>query len=74
MTFINPTFCIFFTFIVFLISFFIPSAFFYSVVGEKNHSFLNFESLFYISLCVVFFSAGMRAFSFLPKKNIHKTR
>ncbi|HBR0800400.1 TPA: oligosaccharide repeat unit polymerase [Klebsiella quasipneumoniae subsp. similipneumoniae] len=73
MTFINPKFCIFFTFIVFLISFFIPSDFFYSVVGEKNHSFLNIESLFYISLCVLFFSAGMRAFSFLPKEHVYKT-
>lgn len=68
MTFINPKFCIIFTFFVFLISFLIPSPFFYNIVGEKNHSFINMISFFYISLCLLFFYLGMRAYDFLPRK------
>lgn len=46
----------------------IPSSLFLEVVGEKNYSFLNYESVFFVSICLFSLWLGMKAFYLLPKK------
>ncbi|EMR6468651.1 MULTISPECIES: hypothetical protein [Klebsiella] len=69
MFFISPIFGVILSYVIFLVSFFIPSGLFYSLVGEYNYGYLSVENFCLVTVSVVFFVLGLRCYGFFPKKN-----